>query len=566
MSKTHDQSIDSMSEEEVLDQINVSETLQKQITDFTMTVEEWYQGQKNTLFDQLIGRVDNQIDLANADLAKQQQWVKPEIPNEEERITHRKTFHSEILRRFRFNSAAIFAFLMIPVIINTLDALGVLTLLGIAIYPVLGSAILIASILFVLVRRFRTSAEKWPARRMATWIAMAAALAALVAFWPAIGIFAKIAVKSAFFPSAFQVIVIFAGWYVIGFLRALLKYHYRYKKYFNKITDAHAELAWRSKGTLHVRTTIRRLELVRQQIEYWATVIGYHLRAPWRLESRDAIDNKWAALATSFPASVRIAQAKGVFGSSGVDMQKAIALVLQDQSRNGWRVANLDLFRENASRFSNLPYQINWDSIDGDSPSAPNGSRKTLLDFVKNEAFLLEHGIEKVANLIPEVQNKILEDAELQVVAIGPSRGQAKEQNWDQHLELSIGDPALGSPPLAQFAFRPAFLNEGLNNSVLSLISGPERLLNKVRSKVGNKMPISVELLDTRDLSARNIDLVLRIDLAGVEKSISPNSIWLPKAGDHFRTESPDLSRCRKCGRRDCASLTSDSECQGSGV
>jgi hypothetical protein len=401
---------------------------------------------------------------------------------------------------------------------------------------------------------------------MATWIALGAAIAALIAFWPAIGIFAKIAVKSAFFPSAFQVILIFVGWYLIGFLRALLKYHLNYKKYFNRIADAHAELAWRSKGTLHVRSGIRRLELARQQIEYWATVIGYHLRTPWKLESKDAIENKWAALATSFPVSVRIAQARGVFGSEGADMQKAIALVMQDQSRNGWRVANLDLFKSNASRFSNLPYQISWDSIDGDGPSAPNGSRKTLLDFVKNENFLLEHGIEKVADLIPEVQNKILEAAELQVVAIGPNRGQAKEQNWDQHLELSVGDPALGSPPLANFAFRPAYLNEGLNNSVISLISGPERLLNKVRSRTGNKVPASVELINTHDQSARNIDLVLRIDLAGVEKSISPNSIWLPKAGDHFRADSPDLSRCRKCGREDCASLTSASECQGSGV
>ena len=566
MSQARNQDIDSLNEEQVLTQIIESENRQKQITDFTMMVEEWYQRQKNTIFGQLIGRVDAQISLANADLLAQEKFVKPEIPNEADRIKYRKTFHSEILRRFRFNSSAIFAFLLIPLIFSTLDAIGVLTLLGIAIYPILGSAIFIVSILFVAVRRSRTSAEKWPPRRMATWIALGAAIGALVAFWPAIGIFAKIAVKSAFFPSAFQVILIFVGWYLIGFLRALLKYHLNYKKYFNRIADAHAELAWRSKGTLHVRSGIRRLELVRQQIEYWATVIGYHLRTPWKLESKDAIENKWAALATSFPVSVRIAQARGVFGSEGADMQKAIALVMQGQSRNGWRVANLDLYRSNASRFNNLPYQINWDSIDGDSPSAPNGSRKTLLDFVKNEGFLLEHGIEKVANLIPEVQNKILEAAELQVVAIGPNRGQATEQNWDQHLELSIGDPSLGSPPLANYAFRPAYLNEGLNNSIVSLISGPERLLNKVRARAGNKIPASVELIDTHDQSARNIDLVLRIDLAGVEKSISPNSIWLPKSGDHFRTESPDLSSCRKCGRGDCASLTSDADCQNSGV
>jgi hypothetical protein len=566
MSESINQDIDSLNEEEVLAQINESENRQKQITDFTMMVEEWYQRQKNTIFGQLIGRVDEQIALANADLLAQDKFVKPEIPNEVDRIKYRKTFHSEILRRLRFNSSVIFAFFLIPLIFSALDAMGVLTLLGIAIYPILGSAIFITSILFVVIRRSRTSAEKWPPRRMATWITLGTAIAALVAFWPAIGIFAKIAVKSAFFPSAFQVILIFVGWYLIGFLRALLKYHLNYKKYFNKIADAHAELAWRSKGTLHVRSGIRRLELARQQIEYWATVFGYHLRTPWKLESKDAIENKWAALATSFPVSVRIAQARGVFGSEGADMQKAIALVVQDQSRNGWRVANLDLFKSNASRFSNLPYQISWDSIDGDSPSAPNGSRKTLLDFVKNENFLLEHGIDKVADLIPAVQNKILEAAELQVVAIGPNRGQAKEQNWDQHLELSVGDPALGSPPLANFAFRPAYLNEGLNNSVISLISGPERLLTKVRSRAGNKLPASVELINTYDQSARNIDLVLRIDLAGVEKSIPPHSIWLPQAGDHYRTESPDLSRCRKCGRRDCVSITNGSACLGSGV
>jgi hypothetical protein len=566
MSEATNQDIDSLNEEQILAQINESENRQKQITDFTMMVEEWYQRQKNTIFGQLIGRVDEQIAIANADLASQEKFVKPEIPNEADRIKYRKTFHSELLRRFRFNFSVIFAFLLIPVIFSTLDAIGVLTLLGIAIYPILGAAILVFTILFVVGRRFRTSSEKWPPRRMATWITLGVAVAALVAFWPAIGLFAKIAIKSAFFPSAFQVILFFVGWFLLGFVRALLKYHFKYKEYFNKIADAHAELAWRSKGTLHVRSGIRRLELMRQQIEYWATVIGYHLRTPWQLESKDAVENKWAAVATSFPVSVRIAQARGVFGSEGADMQKAITLVMQDQSRNGWRVANLDSYRSNASRFNNLPYQINWDSIDGDSPSAPNGSRKTLLEYVKNENFLLKHGIEKVADLIPEVQNKILEAAELQVVAIGPNRGQATEQNWDQHLELSIGDPALGSPPLANFAFRPAYLNEGLNNAIVSLISGPERLLNKVRSRAGNKIPASVELISTHDQSARNIDLVLRIDLAGVEKSISPNSVWLPKAGDHFRTESPDLSRCRKCGREDCVSINSSSECQDSGV
>ena len=566
MSESINQDIDSLNEEEVLAQINESENRQKQITDFNMMVEEWYRRQKNTIFGQLLGRVDDQIAVANADLVNQQQWVKPEIPNEEDRIKYRKTFHSEILRRFRFNSSIVLAFLLIPLIFSTLDAIGVLTLLGIAIYPILGSAIFITSILFVVVRRSRTSAEKWPPRRMATWIALGAAIAALVAFWPALGIFAKIAVKSAFFPSAFQVILIFVGWYLIGFLRALLKYHMNYKKYFKKISNAHAEIAWRSKGTLHVRSGIRRLELVRQQIEYWATVIGYHLRTPWKLESKDAIENKWAALAPSFPVSVRIAQAKGVFGSEGADMQKAIALVMQDQSRNGWRVANLDLFKSNASRFSNLPYKINWDSIDGDSPSAPNGSRKTLLDFVKNENFLLEHGVEKVAELIPEVQNKILEAAELQVVAIGPNRGQAREQNWDQHLELSIGDPSLGAPPLSNFGFRPAYLNEGLNNSVISIVTGPERLLNKVRAKTVNSLSGDVELIDTHDKSARNIDLVVRVDLAGVEKPISSESIWLPQAGDQYRAEISDMSRCEKCGSKDCESISSDSECQDSGV
>jgi cytochrome c biogenesis protein CcdA len=555
-----------LNEEAILAEINESEIRHKQLTDFTMMVEDWYQRQKNTIFGQLIGRVDEQLALANADLAAQEKFVKPEIPNEADRIKYRKTFHLELLRRLRFNTTAILVFLLIPVIFNALDALGVLSIFGVAIYPLIGSAIFVLTILFVTIRRMRTSAEKWPPRKMATWIALGVAIAAIVAFWPAIGLFAKIAVKSGFFPSAFQVILAFLGWFLIGFIRAILKYHFNYKRYFNRISDAHAELAWRSKGTLHVRSAIRRLELVRQQIEYWSTVIGYHLRTPWKLEDKDELENKWAASATTFPVSVRIAQARGAFGSAGADMQKAIALVIQDQSRNGWRVANLDLYRSNASRFNHLPYQISWDSIDADNPSAPNGSRKALLEFVKNEEFLLEHGIEKVSGLIPEVQNKILEAAELQVVAIGPNRGQATEQNWDQHLELSIGDPALGSPPLANFAFRPAHLNEGLNNAIVSLISGPQRLLNKVRAKAGNRIPASVELIDTHDLNARNIDLVLRIDLAGVEKPISANAIWLPKAGDHFRTGQTDLSRCQKCGRRDCVSITSGAECQGSGV
>lgn len=560
--------------EEILDvealalAINEAEEKQKRLTDFSARLEQWHEARRETFMGRLVTHLDLELGRAHADLNEQNNFVLPIIPDEQERIEFRKDFHRKILGRFRFNFLGALFFVFLPRLLEMLGQLGTATPLGKNIYFILAPIVFSVILSVVIVRRVTKGKKIWPARRMVFWIIAAIVIGALIAVWPFFSVIISVIVSVFLVPFNSYVITALVSWFVITFTVAFLKYHAQFRSYYNKISDAHSVLDWRSGGSLHIRSSIRKLELLKSQTKYWAELIGHHIRNPWIMPTSQEIDSSWSNFSASFPPSIRIAQAMEtmpVGGGRPPAVARRISSITESQTGAGWRWQQLDRLVTHSENFTKTGLPLKWDAVDMDTPSAPNGSRELLLLLAQNSDYLTHLGQEKINELIPIVQDGILESAEMQVAAFSPLRGQAEIANWDEHLANSIGEISQGSPPMAKFAIRLAYQPEGYNNDVISVIAAPSRLVSKLKRTHANVSTDSIELVEASQEGVRNIDLALRIDLAGTRQGIPLEAVFLPEA-----YEGPGLvinpKICSNCGREDCSSLTSRTKCKVSGV
>jgi len=555
--------------EELNEEIKAAEQAQSVLTDFAGQVGTWYETQRLNVFGRLTNHIDEELKKAENDLNEQNQELNVDfIPDEQLRIDYRKKFHSTLLGRFRFNFAAAAALLGIPAIIDFLDGIKYWSPIGPAIYFIIGPAVSIGILIFVLVRRAKKGREKWPGKRMAKWLVLGLLAGLLISFWPLVGFWVRVGSKSSFMPSAWSILGVSIGWFLLTFVVALLKYHEKYRDYFDDIWKAHELLKWARNGSLNVRTSIRRLELTRKQVLYWADMLGAHLRNPWRVSKVESSNQDWQKFATSFPPSIRVAQAmeSPEDGSRRpVGIERIINEIAAGESRKGWRKENFKLLLKTAPSYSATGAGL-ADNIDRDSPSAPNGSRDELDRLVRDEDFLTIIGSIKRESLIKSVQDKVLEAADLEVSAFQPGRGQRRVLNWDDHLSLAIDEQNLGAQPLADFAVRKEFLIEGYTNRVISFISGPSRIIRRVEANAEKGVPSDINLIELQVEGQRNIDLVLRLDIAGLEQVIPPKALALPISGDENFEAEDQAGYCYNCGMPDCVSLSTGVECPKTGI
>ena len=547
-----------------------AEERQAKVNDFAARLEKWNKEQQFNIFGQLTAHIDSQLRQAKSDLEEVTEFTPPYIPPEQDRIDFRKDFHRSILRSGRRTFTPVVIFLLVPTILGFIDSLARLTPIGKAIYPIAGAFLFVAFLIFTLVRRAKKGKTTWPNGRVALWLSSAFIGGALLGLWPLIGIPVKWFINySPLYPSPFTVIFIAMAWALGSFLAALLRYHANYRGYYRQILDAHSALAWRSGGTLNTRTAILKLEIARRQVQFWAKVLGAHLRKPWIAPEVEEQSLGWSAFANSFPPSIRLAQAletNSVGENRPIEVLRTISGIVEAESSNGWRTANLERLVKLAEKFNPNATPLTWDGIDSDNTAAPNGSHEQLIRLVNDEAFLTYLGARKVEELGPGVQDQILENAELKVATAQANRGQEGILNWDDHLQLAVGDVTEGAPPLAQFSIKPAHQPEGYNTDVISVISAPPRLLMKIEESSSAQIPSSVELVEMINEGSRSIDLVLRIDIAGLNQAIPISAVTLPESVEPaFTLEAPE-GVCGNCGQSDCPSLTSRATCKKSGV
>lgn len=561
--------LDELNIDDLNELLEVYETRQAELTQLAGQATSWKDLQSNSLIGRVLQHVESQLDIANQDLAQQTAEVDVLIPEEETRVNLRKSFHSTLLSAFKFSFCILFLFLLIPAILEFLDGLAFSTPLSLGIYPLLGVAIPSIVLIIMLVLRSKYHKEVWPTRRILKYVLLSTLTGALVGTWPLVGPLVHLFVASTFFPSFLQVFSFALLWLLIVFTGAILKYHAGFREYYDSVTLAHAILAWASRGSLHIRTSIHRLNQISRQVTYWAEMLGLHLRKPWITNPHGEMDEGWAKSVGSFPPSIKVAEAIDQSPDGGprpIAIERIIHRIALRESSRGWRKENFRNLLATAAKFS--PSGLNFgDAIDRDTPASPNGSRAEVLKLVQNERFLAFLGDGLHDGIQSEVQDWILDEADLPVSVVQPGRRQDKNPSWDEHLVSVIGDVQAGSPPLANFAIQELHHQRGYANGVTSFVFAPSRVIRLLETEnAGREIPAGLNLKALSSNSTRNIDLVLRLDIAGIEQQIDASHLHLPVVGSPERTSIIAKDACQKCGRRTCASLDGKSACDGSAV
>ena len=556
--------------------------IENQLGEIAMTVESlavWQKIQGNNILGLIREHVRNQLSLGYETLANFDNFVKPEYPSEQMRIDSRRSFHSKLLRRMNRNFFVALFIAMIPVFLGWLDGLSNATPFSGIIYGFIAAVIAILSLILALGLRARKRKLGLKSKHTGRIIGYGWSVAALIASWPYIGFFVKLAVNSSWFPSLWEVILAAALVMIFTFVRAVVSYAYELSDFWYQINAAYEALNARRGGALKIRTTIRRLELTLTQLGEWDRIIGQYIRKPWITRDRVAQATEWEKDATKLPKSIRIANALETSESQSNPVKRTINQIISRESRNGWRVNGLLEFIALAPKFEEVAAKLTWSGIDQDNPLTPNGSLRRLRALAESDEYLTLVGDSKVDRLIPIEQDRILADAQLEVKAVAPSKGQPEVSAWDEHLRHVVGNLGDGEPPFANFAIMPIHTTDGIaTKNLVSYVIGPERLISNLKKEFDGRINSNTHLVPAATSENRHIDIVLRMDFAGLapaEVSANFSPIW-PEAlvwpGDSVvlnvvEDETSNLVRCAKCGRSDCPAATNPKlVCKESGI
>ena len=575
-------SISETTELEIAQTIDDIHRIEDELGELALTLgslEQWQVEQSNNILGKLRSHVRSELERGKTVLSNFQGFKKPEYPSEEERINARKDFHSKLLKRLNRNLFLGLFFALIPVFFGLLDSIGASGPISKLIYPALGLLILIPSIVVPLVLGSRRKKKGLPAKNTAKWIAVGVLIAPLIAFWPIIGFLAKFITGSSWFPALWQVILGATILMFITFIRAVLIYAKRLGDFEDDIKMAYSVLESRKGGAIKIRSSIKRLELLLQQLAEWDYIIGLYVRRPWIVKDKQLEAAAWEKDAAKLPKSIRFANALETSDGPVNPVRKTINEIVNRESSNGWRVVGFAKFISSATNFEEIPNALTWSGIDQDNPITPNGSLKRLRNLVESDQYLEMVGDSRVDSLVPAEQDRILAKAELEVKAVAPSKGQPEVTTWDEHLLHVVGNLRDGEPPLAPFAVKSAYSPEGITtNNIVSYVIGPERLVIELQKTYENRITKNTHLVASENTGNRHIDIVLRMDFAGLNPTegsvasattIDPDFVLWPGDSNGIAVDEPvaeQVKVCSNCGRTDCPGATSRAKCRETGI
>lgn len=599
---------------------------------FAGNLGRWYASQKQTIFGQLLEHVENQIIAADTDSKEHAKLLRPELPIEADRIAMRKKFHRSALHSLRFNIGWATILIFLPYFFDFLDNCVYLTPLGPAIYPIIAICVFVLAITIIIIRAVRvrrkfkrtqaklsasellrpnvrgssnleilddeesnqeqitpqTNIKKakyigpWPASKIVRWILGAVLFSAVISIWPIAGLFAKIAAKSPFFPSGWQIVLAAIAIFVFRFTHALIVYYRGYRSFFRKVETAWDLATWASGGTLRIRTAIRRFESLKKQIHYWNRVLGSQLRNPWRISTPNLSSEDDLSLQGSFPISIQLAYALDQDSgdqSARIKLEALRRKLYLDETRKGWRKSNFESFFENDFYLGNfaadgklLVEALSRGQIGFETPLS-----EALDNLVQDENYLEYIGTQKEKSLLPEVQNQILSNGHLRVQVLQPGRNQRKIMDWDEHLRRIVTREQDGRilpfESMKDWAFKDNAKINGPAKNVVTFICGPARLLDSLKENRDRFENSENMLTNSGDDSSivwekqsenviRNVDLLLRLDVLGVRQPILVGDLLLP----HLSKETKvNVSLCSNCGLASCPGVVQPENCDYKG-
>ncbi len=519
---------------------------------------------KNSFFYKLIGLIDSEVSRAQADSVASSISLEDQLDKEDKFIGFRKRFHKSVGRRFVTYALPILLILGFSWVTDLLDSLAFATPWGLLIYPLIGFGAF-GLVLGIVLRNQRKKGKLlWPAKRVAKWLVLSGILALSISFWPVVSIAIFWILRLAVWPSKFVAVVALSALFLIVFLQAILKYHFDYRDYFDKLQVLAVRVKWASEASVRAHHELARLRIQRQQVIDWLVILSRHAYTPWRLLDAPQADSKWNLLASNLPISMHVGQAvdvKSEAGSWSIQMSRMVNSTIESLTEPGWRSRALDTLIEESEKFRGTARAIDWEALDLDTPVSPNGSRAELLRLLQDEDFLGHIGDLNVESKRRDVERSLLDAAELRVTDIsakGPQGSAESEYEWDQFLSLPMGDLSFGSPALAKFAFTEKLQLDGHHANVESWVFVPSRIAKRI-AESGQKIPKQTKLISSSRNEGHEFDLIVRIDVSGITTGIPLGALRVASFETYQETESLHLETCVYCGSPHCPRLTNPS-------
>jgi hypothetical protein len=579
-------------------ELEIKESLQINLEVAAGEFETWYREQKRNVLGSLTQHIDGQLELAEADLLESKKKIQIEIPSKETRVILRKRFHMRVIRALRFNFWGAFSLLILPMFFDFLDKAKYFSPIGPAIYPIIAAAVFSSILIFVIVRvvitgRIRrkfqqikdevkadlstnelesetplfeaTQAEpkekrlkKWPFRRVFFWISSAFTLCALIFFWPVAGIFAKIAIKSPFFPSAWQILLTAFVLFFIRFLLALLEYQKKFYAHYVEVQKVYEAVEWFTTGSVSAQVAIRKFNFLKMQLAYWNRILGKNFKRPWSADHLETAAENEFMLGQAFPISVRIAEV--IDETSDLEARTALRTlqnkVYQKITSPGWRQQN---FKEHYSDEAFLArYSPRANEIATALDRINIGTSKVLSQefeqLIDNPDFLKLVAQDILDRESGEFQKQILDTGNLKVKISRPYIIAKNKVEWDEHLKSILLDSSSASALPNEYMQRWPFTSEaisaqGFDGKVATFVSGSQRIIEWVEQQQRN-----VVTSQSEQQKDRKIDLVLRVDLVGVRDSaLTVEDIKIPTLISNTDVE---YNECSTCFSFDCAAVS----------
>lgn len=366
--------------------------------------------------------------------------------------------------------------------------------------------------------------------------------------------------------------------WLTSFFGLIVAYYKAWSNYERNLQLAEVELDWVRNALASAQDSKHKLSKLYSHTEQWINLISLSLFNPWKTDSRWEESTGSILSDDQLPNAVSVAQAiEGSAGAMAALERTAAAKLL----RPGWR--EQVFARQISAVAKHLGIQsgkFDYEVLDKDSPSIPNGSRNFFLENFRDESVLLSVARSYLSELSvevqtvglleskPPVQNDYVDDLEVIAEDLDILGEVKPEKSWDGFLLEIVGDGKDPIIPISPLSFTDRAVIENTHGNPKVHIQMPMRL----RTLIDNFDTSRVALKAHNDNAKLPLDLVVRVDMVGPVEA-SAMKIWNKQAEEEITRENSkdpkkSVTVCRTCGRKDCQSLEPNSNfvCEQNGV
>ena len=369
----------------------------------------------------------------------------------------------------------------------------------------------------------------------------------------------KVVKVSASYPELWELTLYgFIAW-IAGLIAISALYHRSWSQWRRDVLIALQDLKAVQDGNKVCRAEQLRLESLYRQTTEWLELLRSATYKPWTVRPAWLEAGIKTLNVQSLPLAMRVAQARD---NDGAPLEALKSSAERALMLPGWRTrAFNELIAEVGRRAGKSPKNFNSEVLDRDMPHASNQSRALLKNFMSDEKVSEHVAAHHLKPLIEFLQTSAMAEARPFVYQILENPLSAlvgsvddfhdldEDHEWHEFLKytLTFGD---GKPdpvtPMSVLNIADAEATSAVHENVEAYALMPKNVANEIANNAG----ITVSIHTYGDKTARPLDAVVRVDIAG-PVSFDAVKLWGSKssadnANDEFVSESsnsPDLTQ-----------------------